>query len=236
LIGPAHAAAHSSAALKTLSVSLEVPDRGQGADPCPCNLFGGRTNSIKSDSVTEEAWMASYANGDDRAFSRLFSALAPRIHAFFLRSFRDTGIADDLMQTTFLKLHRARAMYKRELPLRPWVFTIAARVRRDELRRRYRLPLLVSEDDWESVEPKVETAPADSNEVRDDAEAVHVALGRLPESQRAVLHLHRFEGLTFEEIAGVLGTTPGAVRVRACRAYERLRMELEPLLGDGGVR
>jgi RNA polymerase sigma-70 factor (ECF subfamily) len=180
--------------------------------------------------------MASYANGDDRAFSRLFYALAPRIHAFFLRSFRDTGIADDLMQTTFLKLHRARATYKRELPLRPWVFTIAAGVRRDELRRRYRLPPHVSEDDWEKMEPSVASSPADSMEGRDDAEAVRVALLKLPESHRIVLHLHRFEGLTFDEIAHVLGTTPVAVRVRACRAYERLRAELAPFCPKGGAR
>jgi RNA polymerase sigma-70 factor (ECF subfamily) len=188
-----------------------------------------------SDSVTEEAWMASYASGDGRAFPRLFRALAPRIHAFFLRSFHDRGVADDLMQATFLKLHRARAAYKRELPVRPWVFTIAAGVRRDELRRRYRLPSLVSEDDWEKVEPSVEGAPVDSGEATDEVEAVRVALARLPESQRVVLHLHRYEGLTFEQIAEVLGTTPGAVRVRASRAYERLRQELEPLLAKGGA-
>ena len=41
-----------------------------------------------------------------------------------------------------------------------------------------------------------------------------------------VVHLHRYEELTFEQIAQVLGTTPGAVRVRASRAYERLREEL----------
>jgi RNA polymerase sigma-70 factor, ECF subfamily len=192
-------------------------------------------NYFESDLVTEEAWMASYASGDGRAFSRLFHTLAPRIHAFFLRSFHDRAVADDLMQTTFLKLHRARAGYNRKLPLRPWVFTIAASVRRDELRRRYRLPSMVSEDEWARLEPSVAADPADSGHGADEAEAVRVALERLPESQRVVLHLHRYEGLTFEQIADVLGTTPGAVRVRACRAYERLRGELEPLLTRSGA-
>jgi DNA-directed RNA polymerase specialized sigma24 family protein len=45
-----------------------------------------------------------------------------------------------------------------------------------------------------------------------------------------VVHLHRYEELTFEQIAEVLGTTPGAVRVRASRAYERLRAQLRPFL------
>ena len=55
---------------------------------------------------------------------------------------------------------------------------------------------------------------------------MRAAIKRLPESQRVVVHLHRYEELTFEQIAQVLGTTPGAVRVRASRAYERLREEL----------
>jgi RNA polymerase sigma-70 factor (ECF subfamily) len=141
-------------------------------------------------------------------------------------------VADDLLQTTFLKLHRARTSYRPELPARPWVFTIAAGVRRDELRRRYRLPPHVAEEEWELVEatlgPTLDQAEEDSGkEVRD---TVRAALDRLPESQRVVVHLHRYEGMTFEEIARVLSTTPGGVRARACRAYERLREELRPLL------
>jgi len=64
----------------------------------------------------------------------------------------------------------------------------------------------------------------------DAVDAVRAALDRLPESQRVVVHLHRYEGLTFEEIAAVLSTTPGAVRVRASRAYEKLRQELRAFI------
>jgi len=61
------------------------------------------------------------------------------------------------------------------------------------------------------------------------AEAVRRALDALPESQRTVIHLHRYEGLTFAEIAQVLGTTPGAVKLRAFRGYETLRITLQEL-------
>ena len=61
-------------------------------------------------------------------------------------------------------------------------------------------------------------------------EAVRNAIRRLPDSQRVVIHLHQYDGLTFEQIAERLHTTPGAVRVRASRAYELLRSELRPLL------
>src|SRR5258708_844074 len=99
--------------------------------------------------------MAQYAAGDELAFQRLFALLAPRVRAFFLRSFLDSSVGDDLMQITFLKLHRVRTSYRPELPVKPWVFTIAASVRRDELRRRYRLPPHVGEAELEQAEPGV---------------------------------------------------------------------------------
>ena len=177
--------------------------------------------------------MARYAEGDGAAFRRLFELMAPRIRAFFLRSFADAAVADDLTQATFLKLHSARVSYQADRPLKPWVFTIAAGVRCDELRRRYRLPRHVGEADLENVEAAL-AAQAASNEEQSNslgrAEAVRAAIKRLPESQRVVVHLHRYEELTFEQIAEVLGTTAGAVRVRASRAYERLRDELRPYI------
>ena len=52
---------------------------------------------------------------------------------------------------------------------------------------------------------------------------VRHAVDQLPETQRVVVHLNRFEGMTFLEIAQVLGITEGAVKLRAFRAYETLR-------------
>lgn len=174
--------------------------------------------------------MARYAAGDAAAFRRLFAMVGPTIRAFFLRSFRDPAVADDLLQTTFLKLHRARSSYRPELPVRPWLFTIAARVRRDEFRRRYRLPPHVGEDDWERFEVQMQEERKETNGESDLAETVRAAIDRLPEAQRAVVYLHRYEGLTFEEIAAVLSTTPGAARTRASRAYDALRKELQAQL------
>ena len=163
--------------------------------------------------------------------------MAPRIRAFFLRSFADAAVADDLTQATFLKLHSARVSYRADRPLKPWVFTIAAGVRCDELRRRYRLPRHVGEADLESVEASLVADASTTEDHSNDAtraEAVRDAIKRLPESQRVVVHLHRYEELTFEQIAEVLGTTPGAVRVRASRAYERLREDLRPYINRSG--
>jgi RNA polymerase sigma-70 factor (ECF subfamily) len=181
--------------------------------------------------LSDEMLMAAYARGDRHAFAQLFARLGPRVHRFFKRSFGSDAVADDLLQQTFLKVHGARATYKPDLRARPWIFAIAARIRIDEYRRRKRL----AEDGDEEALARADEAAATAGS--DDAgaleageiEAVRRAVDALPESQRMVVHLNRYEGMTFAEIARVLGTTEGAVKLRAFRAYGTLREKLAPL-------
>ncbi|HEX4354992.1 MAG TPA: RNA polymerase sigma factor [Polyangiales bacterium] len=181
----------------------------------------------------EQALMAAYAAGDDRAFDTLFRLLAPRLIAFFRRSINDPSLCEDLLQTTFVRLHAARDRYRPESPLRPWLFTIAARVRIDELRRRHRRPTSTSDDEIDRLEAEVDP---DHGGLGIDREArihsVRDALDALPPAQRMVVHLHRFEGLSFAEIGEVIGISAGAARIRAFRAYALLRERLRPLIQE----
>lgn len=181
------------------------------------------------ENATDESLMIAYAEGDAQAFRLLFARLAPRIHAFFRRSLGDAAAADDLLQATFLRIHRSRDRYRSEFPVRVWVFTIAARARLDEFRRRYRLPEEAGEKELEKVANAgcdERGSQMDAGEGKELAGRVRAAVDQLPETQRVVVHLNRFEGLTFVQIAHVLGTTEGAVKLRAFRAYERLRQLL----------
>jgi len=182
--------------------------------------------------------MASYVTGDRQAFTTLFARLAPRLHRFFRRSFSSEATADDLLQQTFLKIHRARDTYRRDMKVAPWAFTIAARVRLDELRRRKRLSEDGDEDAWARADEQLVAAAQVQERAAPDAseaELVRQAVEALPESQRVVIHLNRFEGMTFAEIAQVLGTTEGAVKLRAFRAYAALRTRLAPLVTEAAA-
>jgi RNA polymerase sigma-70 factor (ECF subfamily) len=186
---------------------------------------------------TDETLMSAYVSGDRRAFEQLFARLAPRLHRFFRRSFQAEATADDLLQQTFLKVHKARATYKQEMRVAPWAFAIAARVRLDEFRRRKRL---AEDGDEEALaradEQQAAATPAEAEALdAGTAEAVRRAVDALPESQRVVIHLNRFEGMTFAESARVLGTTEGAVKLRAFRAYGTLREKLAPTVAAGGL-
>jgi RNA polymerase sigma factor (sigma-70 family) len=180
--------------------------------------------------VDEEALMEAYAAGDAESFQRLFRAVAPSIHAFFLRS-AARGAADDLLQTTFLKVHAARRSWRPGERLRPWLFTIAARVRADWLRRHGRHDAELDEEAEAGPDPRPD--PAAEALARERAERVKQALDALPEAQRVVVHLHRFEDLSFPEIGRILGITEGAAKLRAFRGYARLRALLTDIVAEG---
>lgn len=189
---------------------------------------------------TDEALMRKYAAGDRRAFDALFSRYAARLHGFFSRSFRSGQVADDLVQTTFLKVHSARASYDPSLPVRPWLFGIAARVRVDELRKRYRAAEKASDEELADLALPVEGGADRWPEANEEAERVRKAIDALPEGQRIVVWMHRFDGLTFAEIADALNAagegaklTEVAVRVRAFRAFAALRESLADLVEEG---
>jgi RNA polymerase sigma-70 factor, ECF subfamily len=186
--------------------------------------------------VDEATWMAAYARGDEQAFTPLFRALAPRLQAFFRRSISDQALCEDLVQTTFVRLHAARASYELGAPVRPWLFTIAARVRVDELRRRQRRVATTGDGDLDRVSAETDVASdfeaGDGLDERARQATVREAIDALAPGYRIVVHLHRFEGLSFPEIAKVLGCTAGAARIRAFRAYAILRERLGPLLKE----
>lgn len=182
--------------------------------------------------------MSAYVRGERWAFDALFARWAPRLLAFFGRSFgpSQAGVAEDVLQTTFLKLHAAKDSFREGAPFRPWIYGIASRTRADELRKRYRVRKNVADDDLAEL-PLVGEDGAATAEQSDRARRVRAAIEALPDAQRTVVLLHRYEGLTFGEIAEVLSQADGravqegAVRVRAFRAYEALRAALADLEG-----
>src|SRR5262245_5996228 len=124
--------------------------------------------------------MHAYVSGDAGAFEALFARLAPRVHAFFVRSFRDAVLADDLLQTTFMNFHRARIDFRRGSQVRAWLFAIASRVRLDTLRRRSRLREDVGGEAAEPIAPD-SASPEAAADGADVALAVRAAVDALPE-------------------------------------------------------
>ncbi|EYF01199.1 RNA polymerase sigma factor [Chondromyces apiculatus] len=171
--------------------------------------------------------MDRYACGDSAAFRVLHAALHPRIFAFLVRLSGSTTLADDLTQETFLRLHRARATFAAGGAVLPWVYTIARNVHLDHARSRR-----LRQEERLPSDPSLEPLDGRGDDAEDLAIASQMAhtvervLASLPATQREAFVLIRYEGLSVQEAAAVLGITETAVKLRAFRAYEALRAEL----------
>jgi RNA polymerase sigma-70 factor (ECF subfamily) len=167
--------------------------------------------------------MAAYVRGDQAAFREIFSRYGPVLTALARRRTGNEDHARDLVQQTFLQLHRARFDFRQDAKLRPWIVTIALNVVREHLRSRRRKPVTALESD-----PADRSSPPSAGpEVAEEAARLRAALADLPDAQREVVELHWFQGLSMAEIARAVGASVGAVKVRAHRAYGVLRTRLE---------
>lgn len=170
---------------------------------------------------SDEQLFRRYVQSEDRlAFGVLFRRYADRVLHVFRRSGLAESIAEELVQQTFLHVHRARNDFRLDGRFRPWLFAIAMNVRREHFRWRGRRPEDAVEDmtGFEpSVPPSVSTAPE---------RLLRRALDELSDDQREVIVLHWFEDLPFDEIGQIVGASTSAVKVRAHRGYERLRKSL----------
>jgi len=172
--------------------------------------------------------MQRYCDGDAGAFRELYALVAPRLLGYLLKMTRERALADDLLQQTFLKVHRARAAYVRGADPLPWIYAIAHRTFIDEARKHKRAVVRVG--DAEEL-PEVAaglTGESDDrrDEVRGDPALVSAALdalAELPAQQREAVVLTKLDGKSVAEAAEIAGTSVGAMKVRAHRGYEALR-------------
>jgi RNA polymerase sigma factor (sigma-70 family) len=175
-------------------------------------------------SHTDDELMAAYVAGDGGAFNEIFRRYAPAL----LRALKRGASRDessDLLQQTFLHLHRSRADFAHGAALRPWLFTIAINVKRQHLRtlaRRREAPLGDMLENLAAPPPRTD---------RDELEGIAALLAELPPAQRKVIELHFIDELSFARVAEAVGASLAAVRVRAHRGYEVLRQRFADKVG-----
>ncbi len=178
----------------------------------------------ESSALDLSAWMAAYQAGEAPAFERLYHRLAPRIRKYLISLTLNVPRAEDLLQETFLQIHRSRHTYVPPRPVAPWAFGVARHVYLMDCRawaRRRRLEVEPVED-----LPELPVPPA--TEGSEDRTLLRRAVATLPDERREPLLLHHVWGFSFQEIAGMLGIREGAAKVRAHRA----RKQLEGMLAE----
>ncbi len=167
--------------------------------------------------------MVAYQAGEMTAFEHLYARLGPKIRKYLISLTLSVPRAEDLLQETFLQIHRSRRTYSPPRPVAPWAFGVARHVYLMDCRawaRRRRLEVEPVEDLPDLPVPAVGEGVA-------DREWVRKAVAVLPEDRREPLLLHHVWGFSFKEIAGLLGIREGAAKVRAHRARKQLQDFLE---------
>lgn len=188
-------------------------------------------------SLSDEDLMARVAEDDERAFTELVKRFQGRVTNLISRVLNDRNGADDLTQEVFVRVHVHRRNYRRGSKFSTWLFTIAANLAKNEIRRRVRRRNWFSLDALQEVlhDSVIQLAdPTEGREAGLEREQLQGEVGRaiatVPEKYRLSLVLRDIEGLSYEEIAEVLGVPGGTVRSRINRARSMLKRKLQPLL------
>jgi RNA polymerase sigma-70 factor (ECF subfamily) len=180
----------------------------------------------RDDSRANDA-MARYLGGEAAAFDELCRLLMPRLRRFFVRRAGSDATSDDLVQQTLLQMYCARDRFTPGAEVSPWMFTIARRLLIDRSRRRTHAVELLTEERNAPEPASGEAGPDEIVESDEIGLRMLRSLSRLPATQRNAFELLRNEGVSVAEAARRLGITATAVKLRAHRAYQALRAELE---------
>jgi RNA polymerase sigma-70 factor, ECF subfamily len=188
-------------------------------------------------SLSDEDLMGRVAEDDERAFSELVRRFQGRVTNLIARVLNDRECSDDLAQEVFVRVFVHRRNYRRGSRFSTWLFTIAANLAKNEIRRRVR------KRNWFSLDALRESMSdsaihlADPTEGQEPAlqreqllEAIGRAIATVPEKYRVALVLRDVEGFAYEEIGQMLRIPGGTVRSRINRARGMLKRKLKPLL------
>ena len=174
--------------------------------------------------------------GDAEAFNQLMDKYQRTVVNLVFRFTGDAENAEDLAQEVFLRIYRAAPRYEPKAKFFTYLYQVTLNLCRNERERNTRrkassLDSRGAQDDkaWEIADPEV---GAETLVQRQEMAAqVQAAIQDLPQEQRQLLILQRFQDLGYEELAEVTAQTVSAVKAKLHRARLALKKKLEPLLG-----
>ncbi len=171
----------------------------------------------RTDLIDLDRCISKIARKDRFALEELYREFRDPIYRFALMNLQDSGLAEDAMQTTFLRIMSGAELYKLGTNARAWIFSIARNVCCDMHKRK--MPV---------IEDSVLTSVSDEYSIDDltDSLTVKEAVGKLSWMEKEILSLYIFGGLRQTEIAKVLGISYIKVRSKYGYALKKLRKEL----------
>ncbi|MBI3950894.1 MAG: sigma-70 family RNA polymerase sigma factor [Acidobacteria bacterium] len=181
--------------------------------------------AVMSERRSDEQLIAACRRGDRDAFRQLFEIYQDRVYSIALYFFSgDEASAKDITQLVFLKLITRIEQFRSDAEFTTWLYRLVANACLDEQRRRKRW---ISFGEAIEVNTMVERRTHEERYIRlEVADSVRAAVATLKPKLRLVILLKYFEELSYEEMAQVLGCSPGTVASRLNRAHKALARKL----------
>ena len=193
-------------------------------------------SSTDSDLMLVERTVA----GDQRAYGLLVAKYERRIQRLIGRMVRDVDLVEDIAQETFIRAYRALHQFRGDAQFYTWLYRIAVNTAKKSLMDMKRNPVITEgalragadEDETSVMENELtsEETPETVLAAKEIAATVNAAMEALPEDLRQAVTLREIEGLSYEDIAEVMGCPIGTVRSRIFRAREAISAKVKPLL------
>lgn len=179
--------------------------------------------------------------GDKQAFDLLVIKYQRRLARLLSQFIRDATEVDDVTQETFIKAYRALPSFRGESAFYTWLYRIGINTAKNFLvtqgRRAPTTSIGFDNEDAENFEEGSQLREMNTPESelmsKQIAQTVNQTLQELPEELRMAITLREIEGLSYEEIAGIMNCPIGTVRSRIFRAREAIAEKLRPMLGTG---
>jgi RNA polymerase sigma-70 factor (ECF subfamily) len=193
-------------------------------------------------SDTDQQLVQRAQRGDLRAFDLLVLKYQGRIAALVSRYVSDAGEVEDVTQEAFIKAYRALGKFRGDSAFYTWLYRIAANAAKNHLVAKGRRPgadaTIEDAEGFEEGGMLSESASPEALAMGNElAEVVESALNALPDELKAALMLREFDGLSYDDIADVLGCPVGTVRSRIFRAREAIDQRVkEQISGGSGFR
>jgi RNA polymerase sigma-70 factor (ECF subfamily) len=188
-----------------------------------------RPVALKESALSDNELMLRVKNGDLDELAVLYERYSRTLFAFFFKTTLDSQASEDLVQTVFFKIIKYRDRYRAdEGSFVTWMFRIAHNANIDHY---HGLKNSRNEVRIGDADARADGGPDADLLKKENSRRMKEALARLTGEQREVLILSRYQGLKYEEIAGILNCRVGTVKARVFRAVEKLRRVYRPLGG-----
>jgi RNA polymerase sigma-70 factor (ECF subfamily) len=175
--------------------------------------------------------------GDKRAFGLLVDKYQRKLGRLLSRMIRDQSEIEDVVQESFIKAYRALPNFRGDSAFYTWLYRIGINTAKNYLVSMGRRPTVSTDIEIEDAENfedgnelRTTETPESSMMTKQIAQTVNDTVESLPEELRTAITLREIEGLSYEEIATVMGCPIGTVRSRIFRARETIALKLRPLL------